>query len=397
VAKTAGGDSLQRVLAWARGRAGIVTIVAVLALAAVLLAMRSRSAGAPLPARTGEAVPLVSVMQPGLSAVSGQISFTGSILARHEMPVGVEGDGGRIASVRVDVGDEVRRGQILATLDTSVTLPQVERLAASLEEARATADLRDAEYERAQGVEAAGALSTEEIARRRSAAVTARAQVKVAEAQLAEARARLARTQIRAPDDGLVLTRQAEVGQTATAGGEPLFRLARDGQVELRGQVAEQDMPRLAAGQRARVRLTGVTAPFEGKVRLVGAVIDPQTRLGEVRIALDAHPNLRPGAFARGEVEVSSTERPVVPQTAVLSDPRGTYVFVVGEDDHVVRRAVRVSGTDPKGVVIAEGLTGRERVVTTAGAFLREGERVEVAAVEPGAEPAAAGTPRAAS
>ena len=103
------------------------------------------------------------------------------------------------------------------------------------------------------------------------------------------------------------------------------------------------------------MRLTGIAAPFEGKVRLLGAVIDPDTRLGDVRIALKSDPNLRPGAFARGEVTVGSEPRPVVPQTAVLSDAQGVYVVIVGADERVTRRAVQVSGTTARGVVIARG------------------------------------------
>lgn len=369
-----------------RGRWWLVALVAVAVVAAAVWLARSGPAGAP-PASAESSLPLISITTPGRSAAASAVSFTGTIRARHDMPIGAEGEGGRIASVHVEIGDRVRRGQLLATLDTSVLSPQVQRLAAALEEARATAALRAAEYRRAQGVEASGALSAEEIERRRSAAVTAEAQVKVAEAQLAEARARLARAQIRAPADGIVLTRDAEVGQTATPGGDPLFRLSRGGEVELVGQVAEQDLPRLAVGQEAEVSLTGLEEPFRGRVRLLGAVIDPQTRLGEVRIALEPDPNLRPGAFARARVSVAGVERPLVPQTAILADAKGTYVLIVNGEDRVERRAVRVTGTENRGVVIGEGLTGAERVVTTAGAFLREGEKVRIA---PGESRAAA-------
>jgi HlyD family secretion protein len=272
----------------------------------------------------------------------------------------------------------VRRGQVLATLDTSVLRPQVARLAASLAEARAQAELSEAEYKRALGVQASGALSAEEIERRRAASVTAAAQVEVAAAQLAEARARLYRTELRAPDDGLVLTRSAEVGQFPTPGGEPLFRLSRGNEVEVRAQLAEQDLPRVAVGQPVVVRLTGIADAFKGRVRLIGPVIDPVTRLGWMRVALEPHPQLRPGAFARGEVAVGDARRAVLPQTAGLSDSNGTYVMIVGADGKVARRSVTVVDTIPQGVVIGTGLRGDERIVATAAAFLREGEAVKV-------------------
>jgi RND family efflux transporter MFP subunit len=322
------------------------------------------------------AIPTVTVTAVGRSAAPTTVTIIGTIDARYDMPIGVEGDGGRVAAIYVEAGDHVRQGQLLARLNVAVLKPQVGSLAASLEQARAEAELAAAEYRRAEAVGTAGALSAEETERRRSAAVTAAARVKVSAAQLAEAQARLDRADVRAPADGTILTRNVELGQTATAGGEALFRLSRGGEIELRGQVAEQDLPLLRPGQTAAVRLTGINRPFEGRVRLLGAVIDPQTRLGTVRIALPEDPNLRPGAFARAEVTISDAERAVLPQTAVLTDDRGTYVLIVGAQGRIERRAVRVTGIVSNGVTIEQGLSGDEQVVATAGAFLQEGEVV---------------------
>jgi RND family efflux transporter MFP subunit len=307
------------------------------------------------------------------------VTFTGTISARYDMPIGIEGDAGRIIGVYVEAGDRVKRGQLLAKIDESVWQPQVNRLAASLEQAKAQANLSAAEYRRAAAVESAGALSAEEIEKRRALSVTDAANVKVAEAMLAEAQARLARTRVIAPTDGIVLTRHAEVGQTASPGGEALFRLASGGEVEMRGQVAEQDLAVLTVGQPAAIYLVGSTKPFDGRVRLLGAVIDPQSRLGDIRIALKSDPALRPGAFARGAVSVAKAERPILPQTAVLSDSQGPYVFVIGNEDRVERRDVQVGGTISAGIIITGGLTGQERVVTTAAGFLRPGEKVAIA------------------
>ncbi len=320
---------------------------------------------------------MVSVTEVGRSAVPTTVSIIGTIAARYDTPIGVEGDGGRVAAIYVEAGDHVKRGQVLARLDVSVLQPQVANLQAALELSRAEADLAAAEYHRAVAVGASGALSAEETERRRSSSVTAAAKVKVAAAQLAEAEARLARAEVRAPADGLILTRSVEVGQTATPGGGALFRLAEGGEVELRGQVAEQDLPLLKVGQAVNVRLTGTAKVYPGQVRLLGAVIDPQTRLGLVRVALAPDPNLRPGAFARAEVTVSNAARIVLPQTAVLTDDKGSYVLIVNAQNKVERRAVHVSGIVANGVTIADGLTDREQVVATAGAFLQEGEVVK--------------------
>lgn len=321
--------------------------------------------------------PLVTVVVPALGNVASTVSLTGLISAQNDMPIGVEGDGGRISAILVEVGDKVRKGEVLARLDTSVAAPQVASLRAALEQSRAEAELAAGDYRRAAAVASSvGALSQEEVDKRRSAAASSTAKVKSAEAQLAEAEARLGRTDIRAPDAGVVLARAAEVGQTVTPGGPSLFRLGRGGEVEMRAQVAEQDLPRISVGQGVEIWPTGATQPFLGKVRLLGAIIDPQTRLGEIRIALAPHPQLRPGAFARAEIQVGGGERPIVPQTAVLADAAGSYVYLIGEGDAVTRRSIKVEGVRPAGIVVASGLDGTERVVLTAGAFLREGEHV---------------------
>lgn len=353
-----------------------------LLLAIIAVVWATRSPSGPMAGAGNESLPLVTVMTPRSSVVKSTVSFSGAIWARYDIPVGVEDEGGRITAVLVESGDTVRQGQALARLDQSVLRPQLNRLAASLEEARAQATLSTAEYRRALDVESAGALSKEEIGRRHAAAAAADARVNVAAAQLAEAQARLSRAEIRAPADGIVLTRNAEVGQTAAPAGPPLFRLARGGEIEMRGQIAEQDLPKLQVDQSVAVYLTGVAEPFTGRVRLLGAVIDPTTRLGEVRVALPLDPRLRPGAFARGEANVGEAAHPVLPKSAVLIDGTQAYVMVVNASGIVERRPVKVGQVSAQGVAIYEGLTGDERIVTLAAGFLREGEKVEIAAAK---------------
>lgn len=378
--------SAQRPKRWMWTAGAVVALLLISFVAWRLMAGGGKPQGA-LADRGG--IPLVSVIVPGQQAVTTSVSFTGAIAARYDMPIANEGDTGRIVGVYVEAGDHVKRGQLLARIDDSVLVQQVNRLAASLEQARAQAALSAAEYRRAQGVEAAGALSAEDIEKRHATAITDAANVKVVDAQLAEAQARLGRTRITAPVEGTVLTRRAEVGQIANPGGDALFRVASGGEVEMRGQIAEQDLAQVKTGQTATVYLTGVARPFTGQVRLLGAVIDPQTRLGDIRIQLKPDPALRPGAFARAVVAVDKAQRPVLPQTAVMADSNGSYVLVVSAAGKAERRAVRVSGSTESGVIIAEGLTGGERVVATAGGFLRDGESVTVAA------PAAGGAPSA--
>jgi HlyD family secretion protein len=361
-------------------------VLALVVLGGVYLATRDKTPPAQ-PAATGQAaapeeskgktIPTVTVLAPKPQTVTAQVQMTGTIAARYDQPVGVEGEGGRISGIYVEAGDRVGQGQLLARINTDVLRPQVAQLAASLEEARANAALAQADYERARSVSDIGAISREELDRRRAQAATSAARARVVAAQLNEAQARLARTEIRAPSGGVILERNAEVGQTAMAGGQPLFRLARGGEVELRAQVAEQDMPRLAPGQDVRVTISGVDRAFNGNVRLLSPIIDPQTRLGAIKVALPSDPLLRPGAFARATVSAGQTTTPVLPQAALLADADGAYVMVVNEKNVVQRRPVEVGGTTPQGVIIRSGLNGNDRVIASAGAFLRAGETVK--------------------
>jgi RND family efflux transporter MFP subunit len=369
-------DQQSDTVAPSKNRVFVWSILGAAAILAALIGWRVTRALAK-PEAAPSNIPTVSVTEVGISAIPSTVSIIGTIAARYDMPVGVEGDGGRVTAIFVEAGDHVKQGQVLAHLNNSVLEPQVTNLQAALEQARAELDLADAEYKRAVAVGASGALSAEETQRRKSTSVTAAAHVKVVEAQLKEAEARLARADVRAPADGIILTRTVEVGQTAMPGGEALFRLSKGGETELRGQVAEQDLPLLKVGQPVDVKLTGTAKVYEGHIRLLGPVIDPATRLGTARVSLTPDPNLRPGAFAHAEVTVSNAERAVLPQTAVLNDDKGSYVLVVNAQGKVERKSVRVTGMVPSGVTIAEGIKPTDQVVTTAGAFLQEGETVK--------------------
>ena len=363
-----------------RPRLIMAAAVVVVALGAVLWMHLASKTPALVPLADQHSVPLVSVIVPGVQPVSTQISITGAIEARHDLPIGDAGQAGRIVAVYTQVGDHVRKGQILAQIDDSVLAPQVNELVASLAKARAQAKLSAADYRRAQAIGPQGGLSVQNIEQNQATAEMDAANVKMVAAQLAQKRAQLALTRVVAPVSGIVLTRDAEVGQIASPGGSALFTIEYNGQVELVGQVAEQDLAALKTGQSASVYLVGYRQPFHGHIWLLGATINPQTRLGEVRIALDPTSALRPGGFAHAVIYVSHAERPVVPQTAILSDSDGTYVYIVAGNGRVVRRNVQIGNVIAAGIVIDKGLTGREQVVSLAGGFLQNDEAVKVAA-----------------
>ena len=326
--------------------------------------------------------PVVSVMVPGAGEVTSDVRVTGSVAARRDLPVGVQGQGGMVTAVLVDEGDYVRAGQVLARIDKSVQSQQVAQLRAAVQQAEADADLAQSELERAEALVERGFISTADIERRTATRDSERARVSVAQAQLRAAQAQLGQLDVRAPEAGLVLDRAVEEGQVVGPGSGALFRIAQGGQMELRGAVAEQDLAALKPGQRASVKLIGTPTAYRGEVWMVEPLIDATSRQGIARITIAGDGQVRPGAFASGTIETGTAVRPILPETAVLGGGEDAHVFIIGEDGKVRRRGVRVAAVTSDGVVIADGLDGSERVVVSAGAFLNEGESVQPRLIE---------------
>lgn len=352
----------------------IIIGVAVAALVALLAFLVLR--GGSKPAAVPEAPPSVTVIVPGTTQVVQLISATGTLAARREMPVGVAGEGGSIARVYVDAGDWVRAGQTLAMIDSSVQVQEAAQLRAQIAAARADAELADAELKRAQALVSRGFVSRADVDRRVATRDAARARVAVAQAQLGEINARIGRLAIRAPSAGLVLTREVEPGQVVAPTAGVLFRLAKDGEMELRAKLAENDLARLAVGDSAEVRPVGSTETYSGRIWQIAPVISNTTRQGEARIALSYNKALRPGGFASAELHTGTTLAPLLPESAVQSDEQGNFVYVVGQGNKIVRRNVKVGDVTAKGLPIQSGLTGKEQVVLSAGAFLSPGDEV---------------------
>jgi len=352
-------------------------IVGVLIAAAAVWGAFKFFGAAPEAAPQETKAPRVSVTVPGRIAVAAEIRVPGAVAARREMPVGVQGEGGMINAVLVEAGDYVRAGQVMARIDRSVQVQQVNQLSASVQQARADLALSQSELDRALTLVEKGFISKADIDRRTATRDSNAARVRVVAAQLAESQARLARLDIRAPGAGLVLARAVEPGQIVGAGGGPLFRVAQNGAMEMKARVAEQDLAKLRVGMPATVQLVGGPRQFAGEVWLLEPVIDAQNRQGVARVALAPDPELRVGAFANARIAVGTALQPVLPQSAILADTRGAYVYVIGGNNKVVRRNVTTGEVSRAGIAIAAGLNGNERVVMSAGAFLNEGETVD--------------------
>lgn len=362
-----------------RKRTRLIVAVAliVLALAAAYYAFSSGKGAADAGGGEAAAVPNITVVIPGRVSVEAAITANGTIAARREMPVGVAGEGGQVERVLVEPGQWVGAGQTLAVIDRSVQSQQAASLAAQIRVAQADANLAQAELERAEALVSRGFISKADMDRKRATRDAANARVRVAQAQYAEATARNARLNIVAPAAGLVLTRQVEPGQIVGAGSGVLFRMARGGEMEMLAQMAEADLARVRVGTRATVTPVGTDVEIPGQVWQVSPVIDMDSRQGMVRIAIPYSSVLRPGGFADARLIAGTAEAPLLPESAVQSGPEGNYVLIVGKDNKIERKPVKVGTVSDAGVSIASGLTGNERVVTLAGAFLNVGDTVK--------------------
>lgn len=323
-----------------------------------------------------EAGPIVTVVVPGRAQVAAMVNATGSLAARREMPVGVVGEGGAVQAVLVEPGDWVAAGQVLARVERSVQSQQVQSQAASVAVAQADARLAQNELDRAQALVARGFISKADIDRKLATRDQALARLRVAQAQLGEQQARVGRLDIRAPAAGLVLTRGVEPGQIISASNGVLFRIARGGEMEMLAKVSETDLGKLSVGISAQVTPVGGSRSFTGQVWQISPVIDPQNRQGTARIALAYDKELRPGGFAAAAIRAGSGNLPVLPESALQTDAKGSYVLIVNGRNMVERRDVAIGQVSSGGASVTSGLNGTEKVVTLAGGFLTIGQKV---------------------
>jgi RND family efflux transporter MFP subunit len=365
----------------ARRRRLVIIAAAVVALLVVVGAImfgRGSSEQAQQAAAGGAGqIPTVTVVVPGNTAVGRIISASGPLAAKRDQPIGIAGSGGRVVRVLVDAGSWVRAGQVLAVVDRSVQSQQAAQLAAQVEAARANAALAQSNYERAVALVDRGFVSKAEIDSKKASRDAANAQVRVAQAQLNSMRAEIGRLNVIAPANGLILERNVEVGQVVGAGSNALFRMAEAGQMEMRAQVSQQDLAFVHVGMPATVTPVGSTQGVSGTVWQVAPVIDPQSRLGEVRVSIPYGAAIRPGGFAEVRISSGTTSAPLLPQSAVLSDEKGNYVYIVNGKNEIERRAIKIGTVDDNGVTIAGGLAGNEAVVLSAGPFLNPGQKVK--------------------
>jgi RND family efflux transporter MFP subunit len=324
----------------------------------------------------------VTVVQPVLRDIAMKLNANGSIAAWQEAVIGSEISDLRLTEINVQVGDRVRKGQVLAVFSDESVLTDVAQSRAALAEAEANlADARD-NADRAKQIMASGALSGQQVNQYLTGEKTAKAKVQSAKAQLDSQLLRLKYTKVPASDDGVISSRSATLGAVA-ARGQELFRLIRQNRLEWRGEVTAAEMAQLEVGMAASVEVPNV-GRLQGRVRALAPTLDEDSRNGLVYVDLpDASEHgLRAGMFARGEFDIGTKAGLTVPQTALSLREGFSYVFRLGEQNgdlaKVSQVKVQLGQRNGDSFEILSGITPEDRLVAGGAAFLADGDTVKV-------------------
>ncbi|MEN5147523.1 efflux RND transporter periplasmic adaptor subunit [Brevundimonas diminuta] len=325
-------------------------------------------------------------------ALPRTVVASGTVSAWEEVPVGAETGGLTATVLYVDEGSYVRQGQPLVQMNDVLLKAQLQQQQAAVQTAEANVARDDAALSRAQELKARGFLSQASLDTALANQRASAANLASARASLSETQTRLSQATIRAPVSGLIISRSVTKGQIITAGTE-LFRMVRDGRLELDAQVPETELSLIQAGQSAAVT-SSQAGSTTGTVRIVTPEVDAQSRLGLARISLAPGSALKPGMFARAAIEAGARPATVVPTDSVLyrSNKSGVFVLNAGSSVRFVPVTVLSRRDDQTSV---EGLEAGVRVVVAGAGFLNDGDKVTVAAPKPATAPAPAPAPQA--
>ena len=365
-------------------RAGRKTlaILALLALGAGGAIVLSASGG-PQAANAGQPVAAkpalsVSLIAPQTLDWPQELAANGNVVAWQEAVIGAEISNFRITEVRAQVGDQVKKGQLLARIDSATVGSELAEARAGVAELEASAAEAKGNSERAAELKARGFYSTQLNNQYQTAQQTSEARLVAARARQQAAGVKMAKTEVLAPDDGIISGRAASVG-SLTQSGQELFRLIRGGRLEWRAELPAADLARVPAGGVAV--LSGPDgATVKGRVRAVAPSIDPQTRNGLVYVDLPVGGPLRAGVFARGEFELGRAPALSLPQTAVVRREGFAYVFRLEGGNRVAQVKVALGRQAGERVEIVDGLAADAQVVASGAGFLADGDLVKVVA-----------------
>jgi HlyD family secretion protein len=308
-----------------------------------------------------------------------KIAMNGSVYAWQEVIIAPEVGGYRVGSVLVDVGDHVKAGQKLVTLSTSLLEAEVATKQAMVNQRQAELDNAEAALHRGQMLAETHVLSEADLDKLTSDQLAKRAALASARADLDTSQLRLKFTSVTAPDNGVITSRTVTVGQIAQAGGE-MLRLLREGRIEWRGEAPEMQLSELAPGQEVTVT-TVEGLVVHGKIRVVSPTVSTNNRTGLVYVDLPPDDRIRPGIFARGEIEIGRGPGFTVPLESIVSSDGYSYVFVLGPDNKVERRRVETGAVLGDSIEVVSGVQGNETIVIKGAGFLKDGDLVNVSTV----------------
>ncbi|MES2946061.1 MAG: efflux RND transporter periplasmic adaptor subunit [Pseudomonadota bacterium] len=366
-----------------------IVLIAVCALGTgVILTFSSRSSAADdKKASAPKAALTVTTAQPSQSRLPIKLAANGSITAWQEAIIGSEANGLRLTEVRVNVGDKVSKGQLLAVFALESVQAEVAQSRASLAEAEANALDAAGNADKARTLQASGALSEQQINQYLTAAKTAQARLEVARATLTVQDVRLKQTRLLAPDSGVISARAATVGSVVPAGTE-LFRMIRGGRLEWRAEVTSTELGRLQVGTAVNV-VAANGVELKGKVRMIAPTVDPLTRSGLVYVDLpaDALTPVKAGMFAKGEFDLGTSGALTIPQQAVVIRDGFSYAFVLGPNNQVSQVKLQTGRRLGDRVEVNSGLKADAVLVASGAGFLNDGDLVSVVAAKPPAAP----------
>jgi len=323
-----------------------------------------------------------------------KLAANGNVAAWQEAIIGSESGGLRLTEVRANVGDVVKKGQVLAVFSAASVNADVAQARAAVMEAEANASEAVANAGRARTLQSSGALSAQQISQYMTAETTARARIASAKAALSSQQLRLKYTQVVAPDSGVISARAATVGSVVGVGTE-LFRMIRQGRLEWRAEVTATELARLRPGISAIVKAAN-GSELTGKVRMIAPTIDPQTRSALVYVDLPGsaagNAPFKAGMFASGQFELGTSDAMTVPQQSVVVRDGFAYVFRLNPDGRVSQVKVQSGRRLAERIEVLSGLPPDSLVVVSGAGFLNDGDLVRnvAASVPPGPLKAAA-------
>lgn len=371
-------DKTSGLLGGRKSRLMMLAALVVAGAAFVLLRPDAPKPVEPIKASAARPALTVSLTTPQTLDWPQVLPANGNVVAWQEAVIGPEIANYRITEVRVQVGDVVKKGQVLARIANDTVASELAEARASVAELEASAAEAKANAERAKELREKGFYSSQLNTQYQTAQHTAQARLAAGQARLQSAMLKMDKTGVLAPDDGVISARSATVG-SLTQSGQELFRLIRGGRLEWRAEVPSADLARVKPGVVAVLTAPGGEA-VKGTVRAVAPSIDPQTRNGLVYVDLPASPVVRAGMFARGEFELGRAPALTLPQTAVVLREGFAYLFRLEGEDRVAQTKVGLGRRTGDRVEVISGLQPGMRVVESGAGFLADGDAVMVVA-----------------